>query len=219
MRNTFSIIILLSLFNNLFAQDKRTFRGSIRFSCTIPNPTSNLAFKKSFVGIYEVNVSFNYNFFKGIGIGATYKNGLFSLPISKGNLSGPDTKAEVNYVGGKLNYDIFLSDITMFSASINVGKNFTKYTSVVCLNPMEGQHKFSSTYIEPELNMYFFIQENLAIGVNVSEVIVAKSFDPYSICLNETLNLPYISNEISGLTSYLNFGFSVYVGLFRKKEE
>ena len=218
MKNRFrkflSLVFFILVCNKLiFAQDKILYRLSARVSCTIPNPTSNAAFRKSFNGVYELNGSFNYHIFQSIGIGLVVKNGLFSVPMS--HLGELNTKAEINNWGGRFSYDHFFSDLTMFSASLNIGKNFTKYTSVICAHPSNDPHKFSENYFEPELNIYFFIEKSLAFGVNISEVIIGNSFDPYAICLNEFQ--PFSTNELLGITSYLNFGFNVYYGFVERK--
>ena len=196
-------------------ENKYDFKGTLRASCDIPNPTSNAAFRKSFVGVYEINASFNYTIYKGLYLGTTFKNGLFKMPSSK--ILEINTKAETYNYGGKIGYEHFLSETILFSFSMNGGRNFTKYTSVICTNLAENKpHQYNSTYFEPELNIYFFIEDNIAIGINISEMFLQKPFDPYAICLDEH-SFTYTPQEITGVTSYLSFGFGVYVGLWKKK--
>ncbi|MES2592677.1 MAG: hypothetical protein V4608_12400 [Bacteroidota bacterium] len=197
-------------------RDKVYYLFSPRVSITVPHPMGNSAFKKTFVGIYEANAGFNLMLYKGVFGGVTFKNALLKITDNKipnyGNGSMSIYSAAV-----KAGSDFYISDKNnlIFSASIAAGQNTTKYSSIICKNPVNHPltTDFKAFYAEPELDLYFIIEENFGVGLSVTYSIIQHTFDPYELCLNEWSQY---SKTNTGSTQYLSFGFGFYYGIARR---
>lgn len=191
---------------------------SPRVSVTVPHPMSNKAFKKSFVGIYEISGGLNLMLYKGLFIGGTYKNGL--LKITENKIADYNASMSINNYGIKLGGDFYLGEKNrvIFSTAITAGQNNTKYSGLVCKNPLDVPKidRYSSRYVEPEINMFFLVESNFGIGLTLSYSIFDKNFDPYELCLNDWASY---SKDNPGNTRYLSFGFGFYYSLIRKKSK
>ncbi len=188
---------------------------SPRVSITVPHPVSNKAFRKSFVGIYEVSAGINMLVFKGAFVGITYKNGL--LKVTENKIPELEANMEVNNAGVKVGTSMFVGDKNrmIFSADITAGKNWTTYSkfkSKTTTNlPIKG---FSTTYVEPEVNLYFLVEQNFGIGATLSYSLFNQNFDPYDLYLNEWTRFDKLN---PGTIQYLSFGFGIYYSFFKKK--
>lgn len=230
MKRTCIFLIFIFSFTSIFAQQnneeeefmpamkKQYYVFSPRFSITVPHPTSNKAFRKSFVGVYGLSAGLNIMLFKGAFIGVTYKNSLIKvfenrIPDLEANMQMNDAGIKVgidNYVGSK--------NRMIFSASVNVGYNWTTYSRFKCKTiygktPISG---FSTNYIEPEINYYFLVEENLGIGANIHYTLLNQNFNPYDLCLNEWSQF---DKSNPGNIQYLSFGFGIYYGFMKKQEK
>lgn len=204
---------------------KEYFLFSARASVTVPHPIANSAFKKTFVGIYNINVDFNTFVYRGFYIGAAYKNNLFKITPTKiasynvdslGNLN-PYPTMHSNAVAIKVGYDMYLGDQNriIYTISTGVGKYWTKYGNFVSKPP--GKKLITSsvtTYIEPEMALNFMVESNFAIGVNISYTMLNRNFDPYELGLNDWKG--YGKNNDAN-TRYLNFGFGFFYSFSKKK--
>lgn len=202
----------------LYAQDESQkfygkFKTSIRGSATIPHPISNRAFRKSFVGVYGFSLSPSIDLRKGITFGAIYENGLFSVPANK--ISGLTTTVQYNNAGLRLGYDHYYSNKMLLSISLDAGQTWVNAKSLNYTVTDTAAHSFISEYIKPELNLFFFIEDNFSIGINLSYHIINKSFDPAMPGL--TSYRTFDSSDLGGAMGYLNWGFGFYVGLWKRK--
>lgn len=196
--------------NNLF---------SSRLSFTVPNPTGNKAFVKSFVGIYQVNASMNMALYKGVFIGVAFSNAL--LQVDK-NVIPNKTYAKQPFMNTynasvKIGSDWYIGENNriIFSADVSVGQSFVKYSAFVCKDPAKNiaTTDFKSPYGSAEVSMIFLVEPNWGIGPTISYSLISRSFDPYELCLEDWTTY---SKANSGATQYLNFGFVCYFNFFRK---
>lgn len=196
--------------NNLF---------SSRLSFTVPNPTGNKAFNKSFVGIYQLNGSMNMSLYKGIFVGVTFSNAL--LQIDK-NVIPNKTYAKQPFMNTytaavKLGSDWYVGENNrmIFSADVSVGQSFVKYSAFVCKDPAKNIKltDFKSLYGATEISMIFLVEPNWGIGPIISYSLIKRSFDPYELCLEEWKSY---GTSNSGATQYLSFGFVAYFNFFKK---
>lgn len=196
--------------NNLF---------STRLSFTVPNPTSNKAFVKSFVGIYQINGSMNMALYKGVFIGVTFSNALFQ--VSK-NVIPNKTYAKQPFVNTynaavKIGGDWYIGENNriIFSADVSVGQSFVRYSAFVCKDPSKNIEitGFKSPYGATEVSMIFLVEPNWGIGPTISYSLINRSFDPYELCLEDWASY---SKSNPGATQYLSFGFVCYFNFFRK---
>lgn len=199
------------------AAPKRYYVFSPRVSVTVPHPMANSSFKKSFVGIYEVSSGLNTYLIKGVFLGATYKNAL--LKITENKIADYNASMYINNFAGKLGADVYIGEKNkvIYSASVAVGQNWTRYSGLVAKDPNRViPDSYTCTYYEPEMNLFFLIESNFGIGVTVSYSIFSKNFDPYELALNDWTQF---SRNTSGNTQYFSFGFGFYYSLWQKKKQ
>ncbi|MEO6902989.1 MAG: hypothetical protein ABI315_07530 [Bacteroidia bacterium] len=211
--------------NDDIPSKKQYFLFSTRASVTVPHPIANSAFKKTFVGIYNINLDFNTFIYRGLYIGASYKNNLFKITPTKiasynvdslGNLN-PYPTMHSNAAAVKVGYDIFIGEENrvIYSISTSVGNYWTKYGNFVSKPAGKKIIKNSVTsYIEPEMALNFMVESNFAIGVNISYTMLNSNFDPYKLSLNDWKG--YGKNNESN-TQYLSFGFGFFYSFYKKK--
>lgn len=206
------LVLLPALFvcDSVTAQTEKDARMSIRGSCTVPHPLSNGAFKKSLTGIYNANASVSIRTFSQFNIGITYNNVLYKTAANK--IPQVNTALQVNGAGARLSYDHFMSEKVFFSPAITAGRQTGVFTGVVCPTPLPERPKYSTSYIEPELNLYFIVDPNFAIGINTSLMFNNHTFDPYAVCFNEYES--YTDSDRKGNMASINFGFGFYFGFW-----
>ena len=217
----FFAFVLFSL--AVLAQDetpslpKQYYILSPRVSVTVPHPMTNKAFKKCFVGIYEISGGLNFMYYKGLFIGATYKNAL--LKITGNKIANFDVSMKINNVASKLGVDSYLGDNNrvVFSTAVSVGQNWTRYSGLHTKDQTKrpALTAYKSIVVEPEINLFFLVESNFGIGATVSYSIFGKNFDPYELALNDWTTF---QNVKPGSTSYLSFGFGFYYSLIAKKK-
>ena len=196
-------------------RQKLYYLFSPRVSITVPHPLGNNSFKRSFVGIYEINAGLNLMMYKGFFIGGAYKNGL--LKITENKIPDYDASMAINNVAGKIGNDFYIGSKNnlLLSASVSVGQNYTKFSSFKSKDPQKypSIKGFKSIYIEPEADMFFLVESNFGIGLTFTYSIIQRNFDPYELCLNEWAQF---DKNNSGSTRYLSFGFGFYYGISQK---
>lgn len=209
IRNIALILLTAVVVCPAHAQDEKENRISFRGSCTVPHPVANGAFRKSLTGIYDASFSASARPFSTLHVGLVYKNGLFKTAANK--IAEVNTALQLNSFGGRIGYDHYLSETVFFAPAINAGRSYGKFTGVICLQPQETDKRFSAMYIEPELNMYFIVDPNFAIGVNLSATYIDHTFDPYAVCFNQYKG--YSPAELRGPSMLVNLGFGFYYGI------
>ena len=190
----------------ILPRERKHYQFTPRLSFTVPHPMGNAAFKKTFVGIYEINAGLNLMFYKGFFAGATFKNGL--LKVTEKKIPDYNAGMSLNSAAVKAGGDFYLNDknTVMLSASVSVGQNSTKYTSLVCKDPVgkPAITSFKSIYYEPEVSLFLFVEENFAMGFTTTYSIIKRTFDPYELCLNEW---SAYGKDNTGPIRYISFGF------------
>ncbi|CAN5493999.1 hypothetical protein BH10BAC1_BH10BAC1_06860 [soil metagenome] len=230
----FILFILLASSFNAFSQDeplpvppqaagdtppakKQYYLLSPRLSITVPHPMGNKSFKKSFVGIYEVSGGLNVMLYKGFFLGVSGKNGL--LKITENKIADYNASMTINNVCGKFGVDTYVGEKNniIYSVALSYGQNWTKYSGIKykdANNPPK-INGFTTSYFEPEMNLFFLIESNFAIGATISYTIFDAHFDPYDLRLNEYT--PFDTKNAAS-TQFLSFGFGFYYSLIKKKK-
>lgn len=197
---------------------KQYYFLSPRVSVTVPHPMANKAFKKSFVGIYEITGGLNIMYYKGLFIGVSYKNAL--LKITENKISDFNASMKLNNIALKLGVDSYLGENNrvVFSSAVAVGQNWTKYSGLHTKDPTKhpALTEYKSIFVEPEINLFFLVESNFGIGATLSYSIFDKNFDPYELALTDWTSFQNIK---PGSTSYLSFGFGFYYSLIPKKKQ
>ncbi len=196
---------------------KQYYLLSPRVSVTVPHPMGNKSFKKSFVGIYEVTGGLNVNIFNGFFLGVSGKNGL--LKITENKITDYNASMRFNAVAGKFGFDTYVGEKNnaIFSMALSYGQNWTEYSGIMSKDPKNPPkiNSFTTSFWEPEMNLFFLIESNFAIGATISYTVYDAHFDPYDLALNEYAKFD-TENAVS--TQYFSFGFGFYYSLIRKKK-
>ncbi len=193
------------------------YRMSIVANGLIPHPISNSAFRRSFDGIYDATLSVNFEVYKGFNVGLMGKNSGFQTPADK--IASLNTKEQYNVGGVRLSYDYFINKIAVFTPGINFGQCYIHayeimpITSSANVNP-----NAQGTYIEPELTMSFYTEEDFAIGFNLSYEIVNTVFNPYALAL-EQHGIVFTQSDLSGVTQNISIGFHFVYSFWKKKRK
>jgi len=200
------------------SQKREYYVFSPRVSIDVPHPISNKAFRKTFVGVYDLSAGMNFMIFKGAFVGINYKNSL--LKVFENKVADLDANMQSNSAGIRIGSDFYVGSKNrmIFSASVGAGQNwsnYSKFRSKTILNKPT-IYNFNTTYIEPEVSFYFLIEQNFAIGINLNYTMLNQKFDPYELCLNEWAQY---DKENSGNISFLNFGFGFYYSFLQKKDK
>lgn len=230
----FFLLILLGLSSKTFSQDdplpvapqptgetapakKQYYLLSPRISVTVPHPMGNKSFKKSFVGIYEVSGGLNLMFYKGLFVGISGKNGL--LKITENKIADYNASMSINNAACKFGSDFYVGEKNnaIFSMALSYGYNWTKYSGIKSKNPNDPPklNSFTTPYWEPEMNIFFLIESNFAIGATLSYTVFDAHFDPYDLKLNEYTQ--FDTNNAAS-TQFLSFGFGFYYSVVKKKK-
>jgi hypothetical protein len=196
---------------------KQYYVFSPRVSVTVPHPMANNAFKKCFVGVYEVSGGINVMLFRGLFVGGTYKNGL--LKIKENRVADYNARLAFNNAGLKVGGDVFVGDKNkmIFSAALTMGQNWSRYNGQSAKYPDKTfRTSYSCSYAEPELNLFFLVEANFGIGATLTYSVFNKNFDPYEYTLDNYANFDYYKPAVTG---YLSFGFGFYYSLLKKKQK
>ena len=196
---------------------KQYYFLSPRMSVTVPHPTGNSSFKKSFVGIYEVSAGMNAFLYRGFFVGISGKTGL--LKITENKIADYNASMIFNQAGGKIGGDFYVGEMNkvVFSTALSFGKNWSRYSGLKHKDPALPPKvtSFNTTYFEPEMNIFFLIESNFGIGATVSYTIFNTHFDPYELSLNEYSKF---DSDNTGKTQFYSFGLGFYYSLIRKKK-
>ncbi len=196
---------------------KQYFLLSPRVSITVPHPMGNKSFKKSFVGIYEASGGLNIMIYKGLFVGAAAKNGL--LKITENKITDYNASMSFNNVCGKVGVDVYVGEKNraIYSVALSYGQNWTEYSGIKTkdANNPPKINSFSTSYFEPEMNIFFLIESNFGIGATISYTVFDAHFDPYDLVLNEYAKFD-TNNAVS--TQFFSFGFGFYYSLIKKKK-
>jgi hypothetical protein len=190
-----------------------------RLSFTVPNPASNSAFRKSFIGIYQANISMNMALYKSLFIGVAFSDAL--LQVDKNVI--PNTtyakQPHVNFYNAAVklggNFHIGDKNRLILSADISVGLSSIKYSDFKPkdLTKTIAVTNFKSPYAELGLGMVFLVEPHWGFGPTVGYTLIQRTFNPYELYLNDWSGY---SNSNSGATQYFSFGFVCHYSFFAK---
>ncbi len=202
-------------------EKKEYYWFSPRVTVMIPNSIANKSLKKSFVGVYELGAGLNIMVFKGLFIGGNYKTGEYKLKGVTGQAAfdyNPIMK--LNNAGIKVGGDKYIGDRNkiIFSTALTLGRNWTSFKGLRCVDTTVSPkiNSFSTTFIEPEISLYFLIENNVGIGATISYSMVNKIFEPKELCLDQWQTY---GKTGSSPMQFINFGFGIYYSFLKKKSQ
>jgi hypothetical protein len=221
-----TILIFCIQFSVGYSQDKqqRNSPFTIRGNIGINKPLTSKQFSRAFLGIYEANVSFNYqvagNFYAGIGFeNIMFKNSeRFKLLFYQASLP---YNTRLNGNGGflKLGYDKFVTESIYVSYALNTGYILAKYINVhpdtSLLNRPYPALDLSAPFVQPEFSANFVTEKSLSFSLIFAYNTLFYRFNPKAPRFNDIDGVTGVSNKY--LMSWVTFGFGFTVLLGNKK--
>ncbi len=219
---------LLCLSLNSFCQKEGQENAlvSIRGNIGIPRVVGSQAFRTSFAGLYEGNLSVNLklfsNFFVGIGYQASqFQNNKF-LKFQYFNASIPyNTRLLCNGAFVKLGYDRFFSDKGYASFSLNSGLMLNNYINVNADTSISNRpfviQDFSGGYLQPETSINFIVDKHLAFSIMLSYTTLFYKYDPKAPRLAQFQEVKDSRNRY--YMNWVNIGFGFTILLDKKTKE
>lgn len=211
-------IAFLFLFTQVNAQDKEPLpRFSIRGSCAIPKIIGSEAFRISFLGVYDANLTFNFRLGKKLTLGIGYQNCVFNQTATFKN-KGLDTRLQVHNGLIRLGFDKFTSPKSFASLSITSGYGLNKYTAVKAVkDSLNGKYPtfFTATFLRPEASINFLVEDNFAFGILIAYNMVLSSYDPNLNCFATYESFSKYRNKVN--MGWISFGFNFFYAPQRKK--
>ncbi len=244
VKRIFPLIFILFLSAQLLAQDDdvqvvtsagppkgfgnfKLPRVNIRASCTVPKVTTSKAFRISYTGVYDAQLSLNFRIASNLNVGLGYKNALFT-PQLYFRQKGLSTRLQVHDAFARFGYDHIFSDRGFVSFSLDAGYSYNKYTSVKFVHDtLNGKYPtyFGNYFLRPEISVYFLVEESFAFGFTFSYNYCLYPYDPkyngfgsYADSKSTASNLIYegVGYKNKANMGWFSFGFGFYYG-FKKK--
>lgn len=187
---------------------------TVRGSANIPGILGSQAFKQSFRGIYDGNVSVNANVFSNFYVGIGYYNALYNR-ARRPEFENANLKTRLQLHGAflKLGYDHFFSERGYFSFALNAGYAYNFYTGVSrsladTILP-SNNNTFTCPFLMPEISANFVTSPHLAFGLIVSWQTLLYRYNPRIGYMDGYLNYAKLKNNSN--MNWLNIGFSCNV--------
>jgi hypothetical protein len=190
-------------------------RFSFRADLSVPNPV-NAALRKSMVGVYEMNVSGNYHLSNGFFAGVGYKGNVFYTP-PKFFIFDLKTRMQMN--GGFINigYDIHRSPGFFISPAFRTGWILSSFSGVQCKqNSQYVASAYQSAFVEALLHINYLPENNFGISFYLSFCALDHVWNPDYLCLQD--HISYDGVNKNRLTTYINLGLGVYLGIGKVKQ-
>lgn len=210
------VAMVLFTFITARAQENPTVnhRLQLKFNGNVPHPVSNKAFRRTFIGIYDMSLSFRLKLFSGFSAGIEGMHSKWKIPDNK--IPGLHTVSQFNGGGLSLCYDYPTGEVGVLYATINAGVAQNRYYGLSYDSvPDNFQTEYFINYGEVEVGAYFYTEGSFAIGMQTSMMFTNFAFDPYKLSLNE--HKTYIESDLEGKVTTFNLGFSVVYSFVEKK--
>ncbi|MGZ3884484.1 MAG: hypothetical protein ACXVPQ_07175 [Bacteroidia bacterium] len=219
MRPLITIIVLLVFCTPFFSQEERKPLPlvNIRASCTIPKAVSSQAFRISYSGVYDANVSLNFKLGNNFNIGLGYENAFFNDQLYF-RQKGLNTRLQEHNGFVRVGIDrMFVERRGFYSFSVSSGYSFNKYTDVVhSQDSLNGKfpNSFATYFVKPEVALNFLVEESFAFGISLSYNYCFNVYDPAYNAFGEYISYKQYRNKAN--MGWISFGFGFYYG-FKKK--
>lgn len=212
----FLALIFIGLLNGVGAQENPAdkYRMHLKLTGSVPHPISNKAFRRSFIGVYDIGLTYRIRLFSDFSMGIQGKHSLWKIPDNK--IPGLHTVGQFNGGGVSIGYDHVLSDVAVIYGEVNAGALQVHYYGVSYDSmPENFQTKYMINYAEVEFGAYFYTEGSFAIGMQTSFMFTNYAFDPYKLALDN--HKAYEYSDLNGKVATFNLGFSVIYSFLDKK--
>ncbi len=216
-------------------KNKQNALFTIRSHVGIPTSISSNAFRFSFKGIYNIDLSVNSRLLNNFVVGLGYERCEFKLNKAEfvkyqapqkqnqkpGNFSlSYDTKLRINNLFVNIGYDKFKKDNIYLNLSLQAGVSLSEYTDGIpdssLFNQPYQSTLISGPYIRPSSSANFIVSPNLAFNIFFNYTNLLTNFDPRAPRINQYSTVRDKSNK-HGI-GWITFGFGFNVLLDKKKK-
>lgn len=207
---------LIGILNGVGAQENpaKKYRMHLKLTGNVPHPVSNKAFRRSFIGVYDLALTYRLRLFSGFAAGIQGKHSLWRIPDNK--IPGLHTVGQFNGGGISLAYDHILGEVAVLYAELNAGQMQVSYFGVSYDSmPDNYQTKYLVKYGEAEFGAYFYTEGSFAIGMQTSFLFTDYEFDPYKLALDN--HKAYLPEDLNGSVVTFKLGFSVIYSFNERK--
>ncbi len=207
---------LLGIWNGVGAQENPAskYRMHLKLTGSVPHPVSNKAFRRSFIGVYDMALTYRLRLFSGFAAGIQGKHSLWKIPDNK--IPGLHTFGQFNGGGLSLAYDHVVTEEAVIYAEISAGMMQLHYYGVSYDSmPDNYQTKYMINYGEVEVGGYFYTEGSFAIGMQTAFMFTNYQFDPYKLALDN--HKAYLPEDMNGKVVTFKIGFSVVYSFNERK--
>ena len=212
----FLALIFIGILNIAGAQENPAMahRMHLKLTGSVPHPVTNKAFRRSFIGVYDMALTYRIRLFDGFAAGIQAKHSLWRIPDNK--IPGLHTVGQFNGGGLSLGYDYKIGEVAMLYAEVNAGRVQVHYYGVSYDSlPENFQTNYMINYGEAEVGAYFYTEGSFAIGVQTGFMFTNYAFDPYRLGLDN--HKAYLPEDLNGKVVTFKLGFSVVYSFLKMK--
>lgn len=212
----FLAFCLIGILNGVGAQENPAgkYRMHLKLTGNVPHPVSNKAFRRSFIGVYDMALTYRLRLFSGFAAGIQGKHSLWKIPDNK--IPGLHTVGQFNGGGLSLAYDHIVTEVAVVYAEVNAGIMKLHYYGVSYDSlPEDYQTQYMVKYGEVEFGGYFYTEGSFAIGMQTSFMFTNYQFDPYKLALDN--HKAYLPEDLNGNVVTFKLGFSVIYSFNERK--
>lgn len=209
-------LIFIGILSGAGAQENPAdkYRMHLKLTGSVPHPVANKAFRRSFIGVYDIALTYRLRLFSDFSAGIQGKHTLWRIPDNK--IPGLHTVGQFNGGGISLGYDHVIGEVAVIYGEINAGAMQVYYYGVSYDSmPENFQTKYNINYGEAEFGAYFYTEGSFAIGMQTSFLFTTYQFDPYKLALDN--HKAYDPGEENGNVVAFKIGFSVVYSFLEKK--
>ena len=189
------------------------YRIGITLHAGPPHPFGNKAFRNTFVGAYEIGGEVEFGLFDKFYVAPSYSHTAWRVPVRKIADRLP-TILHFENGGVSIGYKNYFSEKGFWTAALGGGINYSHYRDVLVPDSLHAQKTFNSSYLQAEVSINFYSEDNFTLGFFTTYTVLADSFDPKAA--HFTLYRIYDPSESSGNIKYINLGFSLRYMLWKK---
>ena len=212
----FLAFCLIGILNGVGAQENPAskYRMHLKLTGNVPHPVTNKAFRRSFIGVYDLALTYRLNIFAGFQAGIQGKHSMWKVPDNK--IPGLNTVAQFNGGGLSIGYNHILGEVAVLYGEVNAGVMQVTYRGVSYDSlPDNFQTEYTINYGEAEFGAFFYTEGSFAIGMQTSFMFTNYQFDPYKLALDN--HKAYLPGDLNGNVVTFRLGFSVYYSFLKQK--
>ncbi len=180
----------------------------VKAEVKMPIVEGNGAFKHYVDGIADVNISSNFNVYRGIMIGVGAKYSYFQVDDFK---VSQRTEGEISFLGifGVLGFERYLNGNISYELCSKYGYGWMNTTTLICNDLGKDTYRQSGSYLEPQLALYYTSEEQYRFGLFIGYQVFMQEFTADNFCIPYFAGLHTSASQ--GAYQVLNVGLGVAI--------